>query len=123
MDPQFGYFRYFQIYDAGTYGALGLVGRKNGSNGVDFNFVLPKPVRTSAATWTWTGNMNGFRVVQNGGTTSYAPTSVTGYIMNNYPYQMVAVTAATTNIQNYTAALQMASGSDNLQKYEVDAEF
>ena len=54
--------RYYQYMSAGSYGALGLIGRKSGSNDVEFNYILPHPMR-GACTGTWT-NINGFKMIR-----------------------------------------------------------
>ena len=116
--------RYYQYLSAGAYGALGLAGRKSGSNDVEFNHILPHPMR-AACTGTWT-NTNGFRMIRVGDGATAVPTAVTLSGANTGSgigiFQVLNITADTTSYATGDVIIQTASGSNNNQKYELDAE-
>tara|TARA_A100000172_G_scaffold37589_2_gene22927 strand:+ start:2301 stop:3380 length:1080 start_codon:yes stop_codon:yes gene_type:complete len=116
--------RYYQIHSGGSYGALGLIGRKSGSSNVEFNFILPHPLR-GLSTGTWT-NTNGIRMVRASDGTAAVPTAVTVTGANttsgNGVYSVINIVADTTSFNTGDVILQYASGGSNNQKLEVDAE-
>ena len=117
--------RYFQIHSGGSYGALGLIGRKSGSDNVEFNFILPHPLR-GLATGTWT-NTNGMRLLRASDGAGAVPTAVTVTGANTTSgsdvYSVIFITADTTTFGTGNVILQYASGAGNNQKLQVDAEF
>ena len=116
--------RYCQYISGGAYGALGLAGRKSGSNDVEFNHILPHPMR-AACTGTWT-NLNGMRMVRVGDAATAVPTAVTlagaGTGSGIGIFQVLNIVADTTSYSTGDVIIQTASGSNNNQKYELDAE-
>ena len=116
--------RYYQYLSAGAYGAWGLIGRKSGSANVEFNRTLPHPMR-AACTGTWT-NTNGMRMVRVGDAAAAVPTAVTlsgaGTGSGIGIFQVLNITADTTTYSTGDVIVQTASGSNNNQKYELDAE-
>ena len=116
--------RYYQYVSGGSYGALGLVGRKSGSGDVEFNHILPHPMR-GACTGTWT-NTNGMRMQRVSDGAAATPTAVTLSGANTGSgigiFQVLNITADTTTYATGDVIIQHASGSSNNQKYELDAE-
>ena len=116
--------RYYQYVSGGSYGALGLVGRKSGSGDVEFNNILPHPMR-GACTGTWT-NTNGMRMQRVSDGAAATPTAVTLSGANTGSgigiFQVLNITADTTTYATGDVIIQHASGSSNNQKYELDAE-
>ena len=116
--------RYYQYASAGAYGALGLTGRKSGSSNVEFNYILPHPMR-AACTGTWT-NTNGMRMVRVGDAAGAVPTAVTLSGANTGSaiglFQVLNIIADTTSYSTGDVIIQYASGGSNNQKYELDAE-
>ena len=116
--------RYYQYVSAGSYGALGLTGRKSGSDDVEFNYILPHPMR-AACTGTWT-NTNGMKLTRVGDASGATPTAVTlsGATTGSGIglFQVLNIIADTTSYSTGDVIIQYASGSSNNQKYELDAE-
>ena len=116
--------RYYQYLSAGAYGAWGLIGRKSGSNNVEFNRTLPHPMR-AACTGTWT-NLSGLKLMRVGDASLANPTAVTltGAATGSGIglFQVLNIIADTTSYGTSDVIIQYASGGSNNQKYELDAE-
>ena len=116
--------RYYQYLSAGSYGAWGLTGRKSGSSDVEFNRTLPHPMR-APCTGTWT-NLNGMRMQRVSDGAVAVPTAVTLTGANTGSgqgiFQVLNITADTTSYSTGDVIIQYGSGSNNNQKYELDAE-
>ena len=102
-----------------------MIGRKSGSSNVEFNFILPHPLR-ALASGTWT-NTNGMRLIRASDGATAVPTavSVTGAntTSGSDVFSVIFITADTTTFGTGDVILQYASGAGNNQKLEVDAEF
>tara|TARA_B100001778_G_scaffold208320_1_gene172328 strand:- start:602 stop:2089 length:1488 start_codon:yes stop_codon:yes gene_type:complete len=116
--------RYYQYLSAGAYGAWGLIGRKSGSNDVEFNRTLPHPMR-AACTGTWT-NINGFKMMRasDGSLSNSTAVTLSGAATGSGIgiFQVLNIIADTTSFSTSDVILQYASASSNNQKYELDAE-
>ena len=116
--------RYYQYASAGAYGAWGLIGRKSGSNNVEFNRTLPHPMR-AACTGTWT-NLSGLKMVRasDGSLANSTAVTLSGAATGSGIgiFQVLNIIADTTTWGTADVILQYASGGSNNQKYELDAE-
>ena len=116
--------RYYQVYSAGSYGAIGLVGRKAGNGTVEFDYILPHPLR-AVANGTWT-NVNGMKMYRVSDGTTATPSAVTVTGANTQSGQelftVVFIQATTSSYSTGDIILQFASGGGNNQKLELNAE-
>tara|TARA_Y100000592_G_C5456772_1_gene311790 strand:- start:575 stop:2014 length:1440 start_codon:yes stop_codon:yes gene_type:complete len=116
--------RYYQVRSGGAYGALGLTGRKSGSQNVEFNYILPHPMR-APCTGIWT-NTNGMRMVRVGDAAGAVPTAVTlsggGTGSGQGLFEILNIIADTTSYSTGDVIVQYASGGSNNQKMQLDAE-
>jgi len=113
--------RYFQTYDVGSYGALGLVGRKTGTGTVEFDFIIPHPMR-AAASGTWTGTLSGFYLERVSDGSNALPTAVSIVGYGIYPYNTIEFEASTTSFSTVDIIVQYATGAGNQQSFTLDAE-
>ena len=116
--------RYYQVRSGGAYGSLGLIGRKSGSNNVEFNHILPHPMR-APCTGTWT-NLNGMKLIRVGDASLANPTAVTlsgGTTGSGQGlFEILNIFADTTSYSTSDVIIQYASGGSNNQKMQLDAE-
>jgi len=111
--------RYFQTFDCGTYGAMGLVGRKSGSGYVEFDQIIPHVEMRASPTGSWLGTLNGFTLFAVSDATATVPTEVAiaGVSSSAFTFRATTSTGGTG-----TMFVQGATGTANQQEFTLSAE-